>query len=150
MDHPLAMPAASCTGLRPVIVQSQTINILRTTSKIQATPLNCEWRPREQCVWVSKWAAQLKTILITKYKIYQVVTSTPHIKFERDPFNIVRVRALTSSGPTDGRGQWRGGGDAKTMISPNTSFGYIIMLRPVSWTFPVSKRELPISQPVWF
>ena len=38
-DHPRATPAASCTGLRPVIVQSQTINILRTTSKIQATPL---------------------------------------------------------------------------------------------------------------
>ena len=31
--------AASRTGIRPVIVQSQTINILRTTSKIQATPL---------------------------------------------------------------------------------------------------------------
>ena len=26
----------------------------------------------------------------------------------------------------------------------------MIMLRPVSATFPVSKQELPISQPVWF
>ena len=40
-DHPQATPAASRTSLRPVIVQSQTINILRTTSKIQATPLTC-------------------------------------------------------------------------------------------------------------
>ena len=31
---------------------------------------------------------------------------------------------LTSSGTTGGRG----GGDAKTMISPNTSFGDIMML----------------------
>ena len=46
----------------------------------------------------------------------------PHIKFERDTLNIFRVRALTSSGSTGGRG----GGDAKT-ISPNTSFGDIIM-----------------------
>ena len=38
-DHPRATPAASRTGLRPVIVQSQTLNIMRTTSKIQATPL---------------------------------------------------------------------------------------------------------------
>ena len=44
----------------------------------------------------------------------------PHINFERDPLNIFRVRALTSSGSTGG------GGDAKTIISPNTSFGDII------------------------
>ena len=42
----------------------------------------------------------------------------PHIKFERDRLNIFRVRALTSSGST--------GGGAKTIISPNTSFGDII------------------------
>ena len=47
----------------------------------------------------------------------------PHIKLERDPSNIFRVRALTSSGSTGGRGR-RGGGDAKTIISPNTSLGY--------------------------
>ena len=35
--------------------------------------------------------------------------------------NIFRVRALTSSGSTGGRGR-----DAKTIISPNTSFGDII------------------------
>ena len=45
-----------------------------------------------------------------------------HINFERDPLNIFRVRALTSSGSTGGRG-----GDAKTIISPNTSFGDIII-----------------------
>ena len=44
----------------------------------------------------------------------------PHINFERDSLNIFRVRALTSSGSTGGRG------DAKTIISPNTSFGDII------------------------
>ena len=47
----------------------------------------------------------------------------PHINFERDSLNICRVRVLTSSGSTGGRG---GGGDAKTIISPNTSFGDII------------------------
>ena len=47
----------------------------------------------------------------------------PHINFERDPLNIFRVRALTSSGSTGGGG---GGRDAKTIISLNTSFGDII------------------------
>ena len=41
-----------------------------------------------------------------------------HIKFERDRLNIFRVRVLTSSGSTGG-----GSGDAKTIISPNTTFG---------------------------
>ena len=45
-----------------------------------------------------------------------------HIKFERDRLNIFQVRVLTSSGSTGG-GR---GGDAKTIISPNTSFGDII------------------------
>ena len=45
----------------------------------------------------------------------------PHINFKRDSLNIFRVRALTSSGSMGGRG-----GDAKTIISPNTSFGDII------------------------
>ena len=45
----------------------------------------------------------------------------PHIKFERDRLNIFRVRVFTSSGTMGGRG-----GDAKTIISPNTSFGDII------------------------
>ena len=44
----------------------------------------------------------------------------PHINFERDSLNIFRVRVLTSSGSTGGRG------DAKTIISPNTSFGDIM------------------------
>ena len=44
----------------------------------------------------------------------------PHIKFERDRLNICRVRVFTSSGSTGGR-------DAKTIISPNTSFGDIII-----------------------
>ena len=46
----------------------------------------------------------------------------PHIKFERDRLNIFRVRVFTSSGSTGGSG-----GDAKTIISPNTSFGDIII-----------------------
>ena len=45
----------------------------------------------------------------------------PHIKFERDMLNIFRVRVFTSSGSTGGRGR-----DAK-IISPNTSFGDIII-----------------------
>ena len=49
----------------------------------------------------------------------------PHIKFERDRLNIFRVRVLTSSGSTGGGGRG-GNGDAKTIISPNTSFGDII------------------------
>ena len=40
-----------------------------------------------------------------------------YIKFERD-----RLRVFTLSGSTGGRG-----GDAKTIISPNTSFGDIII-----------------------
>ena len=48
----------------------------------------------------------------------------PHIKFERDKLNIFRVRVFASSGSTGGG---RGGGDdAKTIISPNTSFGDIM------------------------
>ena len=42
---------------------------------------------------------------------------------ERDRLNICRVRVFTSSGSTGGRG-----GDAKTIISPNTSFGDIIII----------------------
>ena len=58
----------------------------------------------------------------------------PQIKFERDPLNTFRLRVLTSSGSTGGgRGRGRGGGGggggaAKTIISPNTSFGDIIIL----------------------
>ena len=43
----------------------------------------------------------------------------PHIQYERDRLNILRVRVFTSSWST-------GGCDAKTIISPNTSFGDII------------------------
>ena len=51
----------------------------------------------------------------------------PHIKFERDPLNTFRLRVLTSSGSTGGgRGGGGGGGAAKTIISPNTSFGDLI------------------------
>ena len=48
----------------------------------------------------------------------------PHIKFERDRLNIFRVKVFTSSGSTGGGGG--GNGDAKTIISPNTSFGDIL------------------------
>ena len=60
----------------------------------------------------------------------------PHIKFERDRLNIFRVRVFTSSGSTGRRGRRTRaaaadgggcGGDAKTIISPNTSFGDKIM-----------------------
>ena len=51
----------------------------------------------------------------------------PYIKFERDRLNIFRVRVFTSSGSTGGGG---GRGDAKTIISPNNSFGDIISYTP--------------------
>ena len=54
----------------------------------------------------------------------------PHIKFERDMLNIFRVRVFTSSGSTPTGGH---GGDAKTksktIISPNTSFGDINIIK---------------------
>ena len=50
----------------------------------------------------------------------------PHIKFEGNRLNIFRVRVFTSSGSTGGGGRGGGNGDAKTIISPNTSFGDII------------------------
>ena len=43
--------------------------------------------------------------------------------------SIFRVRVFTLSGSTGGRG---GGRDAKTIISPNTSFGDIITEIPLS------------------
>ena len=49
----------------------------------------------------------------------------PHIKFERDRLNIFRVRVFASSGSTGGGH----GGDAKTIISPNTSFADIIICK---------------------
>ena len=59
----------------------------------------------------------------------------PHIKFERDPLNTFRLRVLTSSGSTGGgRGRGGGGGGAaKTIISPNTSFGDIIIVTNNYW-----------------
>ena len=47
----------------------------------------------------------------------------PRIQLERDRLNIFRVRVFTSSGSMGGRG----GGDAKTIISPKTLCGDIIM-----------------------
>ena len=58
----------------------------------------------------------------------------PHIKFERDPLNTFRLRVLTSSGSTGGGGGGGGGGAAKTIISPNTSFGDIITVTSHSIT----------------
>ena len=53
----------------------------------------------------------------------------PHINFERDPLNIFLVRVFTLSGSTGGGRCGRGrGGNAKTIISPNTSFGDIITI----------------------
>ena len=57
----------------------------------------------------------------------------PHVKFERHPLNVFRVRALTSSWSTVGGGV-RGGDDkiispnTSPNPSPNTSFGDIIMI----------------------
>ena len=53
----------------------------------------------------------------------------PHIKFERDRLNIFRVRVFTSSGSTGCGERGGGNGDAKTIISPNTSFGDIINMQ---------------------
>ena len=49
-----------------------------------------------------------------------------HIQFEKDWVNIFRVRVFTSSRSTGGRGSGRGDDD-KTIISPNTSFGDILI-----------------------
>ena len=65
----------------------------------------------------------------------------PHIKFERDRLNIFRVRVFTSSGSTGGGGRGGGNSDAKTIISPNTSFGDIIM-KPVKAAFGLIIIEL--------
>ena len=46
----------------------------------------------------------------------------------RDPLNTFRLRVLTSSGSTGG-GRGGGGGAAKTIISPNTSFGDIMIFQ---------------------
>ena len=64
----------------------------------------------------------------------------PHIKFERDRLNIFRVRVFTSSGTTGGRG---GGGDAKTIISPNTSFGDIMTWLVTVWSRQVWCYDIP-------
>ena len=67
-------------------------------------------------IWFYVWMVSNFNSNIPQGVIY------PHIKFERDPLNIFRARALTSPGSTGGRG-----GDAKTIISPNTSFGDIMI-----------------------
>ena len=54
-------------------------------------------------------------------KVSNFNSNVPQGVIERDPLNIFRVSVLTSSGSTGGRG-----GDAKTIISPSTSFGDII------------------------
>ena len=76
-------------------------------------------------------AANAVILVIGGYQIS--IAKYPHIKFERDRLNIFRVRVLTLSGSTGGGRGRRGGrggrggcGDAKTIISPNTSFDDII------------------------
>ena len=81
----------------------------------------------------------------------------PHIKYEGEPLNTSRHRALTSSGSTgSGRGSGRGsgGGAAKTIISPNTSFGDIMTRlthKLHSFVFPeslkcnISRTNCPIA-----
>ena len=64
----------------------------------------------------SPWRVSNFNSTVPQWGIY------PHIKFERDRLHIFQVRVLTSSGSTGGRH----GSDAKTIISPNTSFGDII------------------------
>ena len=63
----------------------------------------------------------------------------PYIKFERDRLNIFWVRVLTSSGSTGG-----GRGDAKTIISPNTSFGDIIIFMKSYRPFPAQDSVILI------
>ena len=53
-------------------------------------------------------------------------STDPHIKFERDRLNIFRVIVFTSSGSTC---SGRRGGDDKTIISPYTSFGDIMIMK---------------------
>ena len=73
---------------------------------------------------------------------YQISISTylrgiyPHIKFERDPLNIFLVKSVNIVRVYERWRRWRrwrrrrrgggGFGDAKSIISPNTSFGDII------------------------
>ena len=64
----------------------------------------------------------------------------PHIKFERDMSNIFRVRVFTSSGSTGGR-------DAKTIISPNTSFGDIIIAHQIYCTSDILRTEASAALP---
>ena len=45
----------------------------------------------------------------------------PHTKFERDPLNTFRISVFMSS-------RRMRGGDTNTIISPNTSFGDIIII----------------------
>ena len=77
-------------------------------------------------------AANAVVLVLGGYQIsiatYLMGVSTLIQNFERDPLNIFRVGALTSSGSTGG-GSGRGDGDAKTIISPNTLFGDIINVR---------------------
>ena len=74
-----------------------------------------------------------------------------NIKFERDRLNIFRVRVFTSSGSTGGGGSGCGGGrggngDAKTIISPNTSFGDIIMLiLEWRWDFNLADSRVGVN-----
>ena len=59
---------------------------------------------------------------VSNFNIYR------HIQFDGDPLNTFRLRAITSSGSTGGRGR---SGDAETIIPPITSFGdTIIHTRP--------------------
>ena len=73
-------------------------------------------------------AANAVVLVLGGYQISNVPQGGiyPHTKFERDPLNTFRLRVLTSSGSTGGGGGR--GGAAKTIISPNTSFGDIITI----------------------
>ena len=71
----------------------------------------------------------------------------PQIQFERDKLNIFRDRALTSSGSTGG--ECGGGGDAKTIISPNTSFGEIIRSSLSRFRHFSESLAWPIGSHIW-
>ena len=68
-----------------------------------------------------RYAANAVVLVHGEWRVSNFNSKVPHIQFERNRLSIFRVRVFTSSGSTGGHR------NAKTIISPNTSFGDIIM-----------------------